>query len=816
MTSATDPLYPVAGRPAEPGAASAGPPRVPSPAATAPRWSLPSLLAILVLAGVLYSWNLSSSGLNSFYSAAVLSGTESWKAWFFGSLDAGNFLTVDKPPLALMVMGLSCRVFGYGTWQMMLPMIVAALATIWILHASVKRVWGHGAAAVAALVLALTPITVAINRDNNPDTLLVFLMVSGAALGLRAVRTGRLLPLLGSAVCFGLAFNTKMLQGYIALPAVFVVYVYASGLGWVRRVRNLVAAAVALAVSSFWWAAAVSLVPADERPYIGGSTDGTAWDLIMGYNGLGRILGGEGNGGGGGGGGGGFAGTAGVGRMFNDVLGGQISWLLPFAGVALVGGLVLCGRVPRTDLTRAALVLWGGWTGLHYLTFSMAEGTMHPYYTTALAPGIAALCAGGGVMLLRAFRADRRWTWVLPLALGITGVWAVVLLRRSSGWNTWLWPAIAVVMALAIVGLFLFRSGRRARLLAISVAAAVVASVAGPAAYAWSVPFGSGGGMGGTNPTAGPSTGGGMGGPGTGGGRGGFPGGANGEGSGESPQGAGNGQAGGSPGGEPPNGQGGGPSGTLPDGGTPPDGTSGQASGTGDSEAPGTGAGSGSGSGSGSGQASGGTGEMAGGTPPSDGSTSEGDTSSGSTSEGGASEGTTSEGGASDSASEGGGSSGAGGRPGGAGGFGGGGMGGASSELIAYLKKHQDGATWLLAVSSSQSAAQLILGSGEPVISMWGWSGSDRAMTLDRLKELVKNGELHYVQVGGGGMGGGPGGGSDIASEVTQWVQEHGTAVEASDYGAGTATDTASGSQSASGQTAGTSALYRLDPSDVN
>ncbi|MGV9898274.1 ArnT family glycosyltransferase, partial [Streptomyces tendae] len=305
--------------------AATEPPVPSSPAPAAPRWSRPALLAILALAAGLYCWNLSGSGLNSFYSAAVLSGTESWKAWFFGSLDAGNFLTVDKPPFALMVMGLSCRLFGYGTWQMMLPLIAAALATIWILHASVRRVWGHGAATVAALVLALTPITVAINRDNNPDTLLVFLMVAGAALGLRAVRTGRLLPLLGSAVCFGLAFNTKMLQGYIALPAVFLVYVCATDLGWTKRVRNLALAAVALAVSSFWWAAAVSLVPASERPYIGGSTDGTAWDLITGYNGLGRIFGGDGNmGGGGGGGGGGFSGAAGIGRMFNDVLGGQI------------------------------------------------------------------------------------------------------------------------------------------------------------------------------------------------------------------------------------------------------------------------------------------------------------------------------------------------------------------------------------------------------------------------------------------------------------------------------------------------------------
>ena len=697
-----------------------------------PRWSLPALLAILALAAVLYSWNLSGSGLNSFYSAAVLSGTESWKAWFFGSLDAGNFLTVDKPPLALMIMGLSCRVFGYGTWQMMAPMVVAALGTIWILHSCVKRVFGHAAAAVAALVLALTPITVAINRDNNPDTLLVFLMVAGAALALRATRSGRLLPLLGSAACFGLAFNTKMLQGYIALPAVFVVYLYAAKPVLVKRIVNLLLAGVVLAVAGFWWAAAVSLVPASERPYIGGSTDGTAWNLITGYNGLGRILGGEGNGGGGGGGGG-FSGAAGLGRMFNDVLGGQISWLIPFAGVALLGGLVLCGRAARTDLTRAALVLWGGWTALHYLTFALAEGTMHPYYTTALAPGIAALCGGGGVLLLRAFRADRRWVWVLPLALGVTAVWAAVLLRRASGWNTWLWPAVLVVMALAVAGLFVFRSGAsgvRLRLLAASVAAAVAAAVAGPAAYAWSVPSsGAGGGMSGTNPTAGPVTGSGFGMPGGGGGRG-FPGGgSDGPGAGE-PQG-GNARA----------------DGGFPGGGMPPGGQSGQA--------PEGSVGSGGTAPSGTGP---GLGDM------------------------------------------------------GVGGMGGG-MGGASRELIAYLKKHQDGAKWLLAVSSSQGAAQLILSSGEPVISMWGWSGSDKAMTLARLKELVRKGELHYVQLGGG-MGGGPGGGSTVSSQVTAWVQKHGTAVKESDYSNRTSTDSGNGSESSS--QSGQSAVYRLDASDVS
>ncbi|KRD24396.1 glycosyltransferase family 39 protein [Streptomyces sp. Root264] len=753
MTSATDPLPHPTVTPA--GSSAVSPDRSPPassetvppapPPAKAPRWSLPALIAILVLAGVLYGWNLSGNSLNSFYSAAVYSGTQSWKAWFFGSLDAGNFLTVDKPPFALMIMGLSCRVFGFGTWQMMAPEIAAALGTIWILHSSVKRAFGHVAAAVAALVLALTPITVAINRDNNPDTILVLLMVAGAALALRATRDDRLLPLVGSAVCFGLAFNTKMLQGYIALPAVFAVYLYASRLGWRRKAVNLALAAVALAVSSFWWATAVSLVPADDRPYIGGSTDGSAWDLIMGYNGLGRVLGGEGNGGGGGGGGATFAGTAGIGRMFNDVLGGQISWLIPFAGVALVAGLVRCGRAPRTDATRAALVMWGGWLVLHYLTFAMAEGTMHPYYTTALAPGIAALCGGGGVLLWRAFRGgDARWSWVLPAGLAVTGVWAVVLLRRATGWNTWLWPAVGVVTVLALVGLFVLRSatsGTRLRLLGVSVAAALVAGLAGPTAYAASPAFGSSGGMmGGTNPTAGPSTGGGMGGPG-GGGRGGF-GGGGGNGGGPGGQMPGGTQQGGQVGGEAP---GGGNAETAPGGGT--------------GELP----------------QGGGAGEFPGG------------------SQGG--ENGTAPGGA------------AGGAPGGMGG--GGGMGGADSGLVSYLEKHQDGATWLIAVSNSQSAGQLILSTGKPAISMFGFTGSDNAMTLTRLEELVKKGELHYIQLGGGG---GPGGGDNsLLAEITTWVQKNGTAVKASEYGATSASEAGSGTGASA-----TSTVYRLDPSDVS
>ncbi|MEU4926052.1 glycosyltransferase family 39 protein [Streptomyces yokosukanensis] len=739
MTSATDPL------PHSTTAAVPGPPAPDTvPPEPAPRWSLPALLAILLLAAVLYTWNLSGNSLNSFYSAAVYSGTQNWKAWFFGSLDAGNFLTVDKPPFADMVMSLSCRILGFGTWQMMVPEVAAGLGAIWILHSCVKRSFGHAAAAVAALVLALTPITVAINRDNNPDTILVLLMVGGAALALRATRDGRLLPLLGSAVCFGLAFNTKMLAGYIALPAVLAAYLLAARPRLVKRIVNLLIAGVVLAVSSFWWAIAVSLVPASERPYIGGSTDGTAWNLITGYNGLGRIFGGEGNGGGGGaGGGGGFSGSAGLGRMFNDILGGQISWLIPFSALALVCGLILCGRAPRTDPTRAALVLWGGWTVLHYVTFATAEGTMHPYYTTALAPGIAALCGGGGVLLLRAFRTDRRWAWALPAALAVTALWAIVLLRRASGWNTWLWPAVGVVMAAAITGLFLFRSGGRVRLFAASVAAAIVAALAGPAAYAWSVPSGSGGGMSGVNPTAGPSTGGGFGGGrgGFGGGRGDFPGGGGMPGGGRNA-----GADGGFPGGA----SGEAPGGNRPGGGFPGSGRNG--------ELPG-------GQGASGGTAPGGTGAPNG--------------ESGRT---------------------------GGGRTGAGTGGGPGGMGGANSELIAYLKKHRDGATWLLAVSNSQSAASIELSTKVPVISMWGFTGTDKAMTVAKLEELVKKGELHYVQLGGGMMGGGPGGSTNsVSSQVTAWVKKHGTVVKESAY-----------STSATSSKSSSSTIYRLDPSDMS
>lgn len=467
-------------RAAPPFAARAG--RLFTGAPQDPRWARPALWAILVLATALYAWNLSSITGNTFYDAAVYSGTRSWKAFFFGALDAGSFITVDKPPFALWVMGLSARAFGYGTWQLLLPMAALGTGSVALLYRLVKRDFGAVAATVSALALALTPITVAITRDTNPDPVLVFLMLLGAAALLKAVRTGRPMPLVWSGVAIGFAFNTKMMQAYVVLPAFFLVYLWAANASLGRRIRNLAVGTVALIASSAWWMVVVDLIPASSRPYIGGSTDNTVWDLVIGYNGFGRIfgasssVGSQGNGAS-------FGGEAGLYRMFNEIMGGQISWLIPFVVIALAAGLVLRGRAPRTDARRAALMLWGGWFVLHYLTFALAEGTFHPYYVTAMAPGIAALAGAGGVTLHDAHRngVAAKWSWVLPAAVAASAVWAVVLLQRASGSGA-LYTAAEVVAgaagAASVIGLLVGRFTGRQRLTGVAALAAVVALLA--------------------------------------------------------------------------------------------------------------------------------------------------------------------------------------------------------------------------------------------------------------------------------------------------------------------------------------------------
>uniref|UniRef100_UPI0018E56B79 glycosyltransferase family 39 protein n=1 Tax=Nocardia aurea TaxID=2144174 RepID=UPI0018E56B79 len=393
-----------------------------------PRWSRPALLGLLAVALVLYAWGLRGYA-NEYYSAAVLSATQSWKAFFFGALDAGNFITVDKPPLALWVMALSARVFGFHTWSLLLPHALAGVATVALVFSTVRRGLegrveagqAHAAGLVAAAVTVLTPVTVAINRDNTPDALLVLLLVLAVRACLEAVRGGRLRHLLLSALFVGLAFNAKMLQAYLIVPALALAYLVCARTSVGRRVAHLLAAGGVMLVSSLWWMVVVDLWPASSRPFIGGSTNNTVRDLVIGYNGLARLLG-EGSSAPGGAT---FGGPAGPERLFNAFNAGQISWLLPFCALALVFAAVQ-GLRRRQEADHAdgadgapaqplaAWLVWGGWLVVHYVVFSFSAGTFHPYYTTAMAPAVGAITGMGGVLMWRAYRESRAWSWVLP------------------------------------------------------------------------------------------------------------------------------------------------------------------------------------------------------------------------------------------------------------------------------------------------------------------------------------------------------------------------------------------------------------------
>ncbi|TCO43897.1 4-amino-4-deoxy-L-arabinose transferase-like glycosyltransferase [Kribbella antiqua] len=486
----------------------------------------PAALAMLAGTAFLYLWNLTASGYaNSFYAAAVQTGTQSWKAWLFGSLDAGNAITVDKPPAALWVATAFARLFGFNSFTVLAPQAFMGIAAVGLLYLTVKRISGPVAGLIAGTTLSLTPVAVLMFRFNNPDAFLVLLLVAAAYCVVRALdkASWKWLALAGVAVGFG--FLTKMGQAMLVVPAFGLVYLIAAPTSVRKRLLHLVGALGAMIVSAGWYVALVELWPASSRPYIGGSTNNSLLELALGYNGLGRLLGGQGNGGGGGGSSTntGFGGSTGITRMFNDAFGTEISWLLPAALIALVAGLWLTRRAPRTDRTRAGLVLWGGWMLVTAVVFSFMSGTIHPYYTVALAPAVAVLVAMGVRLAWQ-----RRDELVARLSLAAmvlaTGVWDYVLLTRTPSFVPWL---KFVVLAAAVVAAGLALVGRRVRrVLPALVLALVVALGLGSTAYAVSTASQT---HSGSIPTSGPSSsamggGGGMRG-GAGGGNGGDPGG---------------------------------------------------------------------------------------------------------------------------------------------------------------------------------------------------------------------------------------------------------------------------------------------------
>jgi len=460
-----------------------------------PRWERPALFGLLALTAFLYLVNLSRNGwANDFYAAAVEAGTKSWKAFFFGSFDSSSFITVDKTPASLWVMELSGRIFGVNYWSVLVPQALEGVACVAVLYAAVRRWFGPAAGLIAGLVMALTPVAALMFRFNNPDALLVLLLTAAAYTMVRALENGRSRWLVFAGLLLGFAFLAKMLQAFLVVPAFALAYLWAGPPRLGKRIWQVLLAGAAIGAGGGWWVAIAELVPAADRPYFGGSTNNNILQLAIGYNGLGRLDGTEtGSIGGGGGGGGGFGGATGITRLFSSEFGGQISWLLPAALISLAAMLWVSRRAVRTDRTRAAALLWGGWLVCTGLVFSYMSGIIHPYYMVALAPAIAALVAVGAMALW-----ERRLGWfgriVAAGAVAVTVWWAVELLGRSASWYPWLrWviivagvAAVASILAGSLLaGIRLgARGGRRLGLAGVPVVCALVAGLTGPAAYA--------------------------------------------------------------------------------------------------------------------------------------------------------------------------------------------------------------------------------------------------------------------------------------------------------------------------------------------
>jgi 4-amino-4-deoxy-L-arabinose transferase-like glycosyltransferase len=498
----------------------------PAQASPEPRWARPGLCLLLAATALLYLWGLGESGwANGFYSAAVEAGAHSWKAFFFGSFDSSNFITVDKPPGSLWVMELSARIFGVNSWSILVPQALEGVAAVGLLHATIKRRFGPAAGLIAGATLATTPVAALMFRFNNPDALLVLLLVGAAYALTRAVEAGRLRWLVLTGALIGFGFLAKMMQAFLVVPGFALVYLVAAPITLRRRVTHLLLAGAAMVAAAGWWVLAVTLTPAADRPYIGGSQHNSILELILGYNGFGRLTGNETGSvtGGGTTGGAGMWGATGITRLFGSEMGTQIAWLIPAALVGLGAALWFSRRASRLDGQRAGALLWGSWLLVTGLTLSFAAGIIHPYYTVALAPAIGAL-VGIGVTTLWQHRDEIGTRIAMAVTLVASAFWADELLGRASTWNSWLRPVVlgAAVLAAVIVlaAPFLRRWTSRPR--AVLVAGAVAAAVAGlgaPTAYAVQTAATT---HSGSLPTAGPTSTGGRGFP---GGQGGMPGG---------------------------------------------------------------------------------------------------------------------------------------------------------------------------------------------------------------------------------------------------------------------------------------------------
>ena len=404
-------------------------------------WDHLALAAILALSAFLNLFRLTSEGYgNVYYAATVKNMLTSWQNFFFATFDAG-FVTVDKPPLGFWIQASSAWLFGFQGWALLLPQAIAGILSVAVLYHLVRRSFGPVAGLLAALVMAVTPISVVTSRHNNLESLLVLAVLLAAWAFVFAAETGRLRWLLVGALMVGLGFNIKMLAAFMVLPAFYLLYLVAAPVGWWRRMVHLGLATVVLLVVSLSWTVAVELTPADQRPYIGTSSDNTVTDLIAGNNGARPLTRSDEN-----------AGDIVPLKLLNKDLAGQIGWLLPLTVVGMAAAS--WQRRPRLPLGRRhqALVLWGMWFLTQVALFSVISD-FDPYYLAMLAPAVAALVGAGVVALWNDYQSLDRGGWLLPLTLGGTASLQVYILASYPDWGHYLTPIIVTLSLAATIGI---------------------------------------------------------------------------------------------------------------------------------------------------------------------------------------------------------------------------------------------------------------------------------------------------------------------------------------------------------------------------
>jgi 4-amino-4-deoxy-L-arabinose transferase-like glycosyltransferase len=473
-----------------------------------------ALAGVLALSAVVNVHRLSQNGYgNIFYSAGVKSMLRSWHNFFFVSFDPGGLIMVDKPPLGLWVQALSAKLFGFTPLAVLLPEAIIGVLSVALLYFVVARRLGGWAGVAGALALAVFPSFVAISRTNNVDALLILLMILACEAALRACERGRWGALLWSGALVGLAFNAKTLAAYLIVPPIALAFLLCAPGSVRRRLLQLLAAGAVLLAVSAAWMLAVELTPGSERPFVGSSTDNTELGLTFSYNGFGRVGGQTGGPGqipvGTGGvgkrvvpGKGGstkpspvhtvkapsappvfltngrernpiaFGGPVGPLRLFERGLGNQAAWLLPFALVGLLGFALLMlmpergeqesrigkeppgssarGRPDRRDPRLAVLIVLGGWLLIEAAVLSLSKGIVHPYYVSALGPGVAAMF-GAGAYAFAQFARRRDWRLLLLVGAAAATVPAQIVLLHRDHYMSWFTAPLIVATIAALL-----------------------------------------------------------------------------------------------------------------------------------------------------------------------------------------------------------------------------------------------------------------------------------------------------------------------------------------------------------------------------